>query len=56
MKEFILFLWDRFIRRCRNVGYGECLWNHEGQAARRILLDERMCHDCYFNDYVLRYK
>lgn len=55
MKEFVAFLWMRFVLRCRNVGYRKCRWN-PACGPKRILIDEGMCHDCYFNDYVLNYK
>lgn len=65
--EFWLFLWDRYVRRCRNIGYGWCRWGgpHCRQHRRRwswllhgcrILIDEGMCSGCYFNDYVENYK
>ncbi len=56
IREFFRFLWERFVRRSRNIGYGTCRWNCERLPRRRILLDEGMCPDCYFNDYVMRYK
>lgn len=55
MIEFIRFVWRRYVLRCRNIGWGKCRWLCEGKR-RMILLDEGMCPNCYWNDYVLRYK
>lgn len=59
MKEFLLFLWERYALRCRNVGYGRCRWNCPQWPTwpkQRILLDEGMCRSCYWDDYVIHYK
>lgn len=56
-KEFILFLWDRYFRKCRNIGYGRCNWNcsYRAEGPQRILLDEGMCWPCY-ESYIEDYK
>lgn len=53
MREFIVFIWERFVRRGRNVGYGRCHWCWRVKA---IFIDEQMCRSCYFDDYVINYK
>lgn len=53
MIEFILFLWQRLVLRCRNIGYGRCRWNCN--TVKRILIDEEMCWPCY-DDYCEKYK
>lgn len=56
MKEFFLFLWERYFKGARNVGYGHCRWNCYGyQPRQRILVDEGMCWACY-EDYLVRFK
>jgi hypothetical protein len=52
-KEFILFLWERFVGRARNIRYGRCRW--DCRKVRRILIDEGMCWPCY-EDYCDEYK
>lgn len=57
MTEFILFLWDRYVRRCRNIGWGNCQWRSDLHVSkRRIFKDEAMCPECYWGDYVQNYK
>ncbi len=59
--EFIAFVWQRYVLRCRNIGFGPCRWGvvcGSGAPGKvgRLFLDEDMCPDCYFNDYVENYK
>lgn len=64
MIEFLKFLWERYVLRCRNIGWGYCNWGcdlaaFEGYAPKRkqrILIDEGMCRECYWGDYVENYK
>lgn len=69
MSELILFLWERYVRRCMNMGYQRCRWggptcrDHRrkfyvtwfGLDRVRILLDEGMCWPCY-EEYLQDYK
>lgn len=60
MKEFLRFLWKRYIQGCRNLEWGRCRWNcgvhpKERLKNRIILIDEQMCWPCY-EDYCARFK
>ena len=53
--EYIKYLWFRYWKGCRNIGYAQCRWSCPA-GKRRILLDEGMCERCYFEDYMWDYK
>lgn len=54
MREYFKYLWERYVRGCKNVGYGLCRWACPA-AKRMILIDEGMCWACY-EDYCDKYK
>lgn len=70
MLRLIAFLWLRYVKRSRNIGYGRCRWGGPTCEDHRrrivvtwfgldrcpVLIDESMCRRCYWDEYVPKHK